>query len=102
MIGIENTLHLDLHTSSINESRFKQVSDERRKAICKKMPFFFVAFLITFGLRIWIAKNYVDALKSSSDTIEAINDSMYLDRHFFDILITLLGSIFIAELMMVI
>ena len=66
------------------------------------MPFFFVAFLITFGLRILIAKNYVDALKSSSDTIGAINDSMYLDEHFFEILITLLGSIFIAELMMVI
>ena len=66
------------------------------------MPFFFTAFLITFGLRIWVGENYADALISSNDTITAISDSMYLDKHFFEVLITLLGSIFVSELMMVI
>ena len=92
---------MDLRASSIEERRFKQVSDERRVAICKKMPYFFISFLITFGLRILVGNNYVDALKSSADTITAINDSYRLDKHFFEILIGLLGSIFIAEFMMV-
>jgi len=92
----------DVRASTIDEYRFKQVSDEKRAAICKKMPKFLLGFLLAGGLLYLVRHNSKVALSLETDTNFQIRDAMNLDANFFVILLLILGSIFIAEWMMVI
>ena len=65
----------DIRMSSIEDVRFKQVSDEKRKAICKKLPCFLFGFLITGGFMFWCRENEKDALSKFDDKDHSIRDS---------------------------
>jgi hypothetical protein len=88
--------------SSVEEHRFRQVSEERRAAIVKKMPKFLLAFLISGGLLFVVRYNASDALSKSTDADHQIKDSFDVDRHFLGISIYIFCSIFIAEAMMIV
>lgn len=45
-------------TSSVEEIRFKQVSDERRKILLRKMPWFLFFFLSFAGFYYYLRWNY--------------------------------------------
>jgi len=52
-------------SSSVEEYRFKQVSDEKRIAICKKMPYMLAFFMLSVGLMFLVDFNKSSALTAN-------------------------------------